>query len=266
MVTRPRRIILILICAIAFTGIVIFLSSDHPRIPFLSPPLKPEDLFPHGEIRIGVDASYPPFAVATADDLFGLEIDLGKAIGERVDLPVRFTNMGYDGLYDSLRADQVDLVIAALQVDLLRTADVRYTRSYFNNGLVLVSDSDSNLASMDDIGNAKLAYEFGSDADQQARLWARRLLPFEIQPYELPEYALDAVRLNIADAALVDAASARLYLREHNNWRAQYHYVTDALFVIPMRVDRIDAWRVINEALETLAQDGTLDSIINRWL
>ena len=64
-------------------------------------------------MRIGVDASYPPFAVATADDLFGLDIDLGSALGERLGIPVRFVNMGFDGLYDSLRADQVDVVISA---------------------------------------------------------------------------------------------------------------------------------------------------------
>ena len=27
---------------------------------------------------------FPPFAVATADDLFGLDIDVGKAIGEHL--------------------------------------------------------------------------------------------------------------------------------------------------------------------------------------
>jgi ABC-type amino acid transport substrate-binding protein len=265
MAARPWRIV-IAIFLFTFLAGAVYLIAARPRIPLLSPPLKPEDLFPYGEMRIGVDASYPPFAVATADDLFGLEIDLGEALAERVGIPVRFINMGYDGLYDSLRADQVDLVIATLQIDLLRTADVRYTRPYFNNGLVLVSPAESDIKSMSDLGGRKLAYEFGSDADQQARLWSRRILPFETQPYELPEYALDAVRSGLADAALIDAASVRLYLREHHDWQTQYHYVTDALFVIPMRIDRVETWAAVNDALQSLADDGTLDKIIQRWL
>ena len=44
-------------------------------------PLK--ELFPYGEIRIGVDASYPPFATATDSDLFGIDIDVGKALGKQ---------------------------------------------------------------------------------------------------------------------------------------------------------------------------------------
>jgi len=223
-------------------------------------------LFPYGEIRVGVDASYPPFAVATADDLFGLDIDLGRALAARLSLPVRFVNMGYDGLYDSLKADQVDVVISALLVDPSRLGDVRYTRHYFNDGLVLVSPAENPLESMVDLPTHSVAYEFGSEADQQAHRWLRRVLPFETQPYELPGYALDAVRLSKVDAALVDATSALLYLREHPNWNAQYRYVTDAWYAVAVRIDRFERWAAVNEALQSLADDGTLDAILARWL
>jgi ABC-type amino acid transport substrate-binding protein len=227
------------------------------------PPPKP--LFPYGEMRVGVDASYPPFALATADDLFGLDIDLGRAIAQRLNIPVRFINMGYDGLYDSLKADQVDVVISALLVDPARTGDVRFTRHYFNNGLVLVSSMDRPVNRMDDLPGHALAYEFGSAADQEARAWLRRVLPFETQPYELPQYALDAVRLGSANAALVDATSALLYLREHSEWKAQYHYVTDSWYAIAVRIDRLPMWAAVNQALQSMADDGTLEGILARW-
>lgn len=230
------------------------------------PESPPRLLFPYGEMRIGVDASYPPFAIATADDLFGLDIDLGRAIAARLNIPVRFVNMGYDGLYDSLKADQVDIVISALLVEPSRLGDVRYTRHYFNNGLVLVSSANKPLESMYDLPGGSVAYEFGSEADQQAHIWLRRVLPFEIQPYELPQYALDAVRLNIADAALVDATSALLYLRNHTGWNASYRYVTDSWYAVAVRLDRFELWAVVNEALQSLANDGALDAILSRWL
>jgi polar amino acid transport system substrate-binding protein len=230
------------------------------------PAIPPRHLFPYGEMRIGVDASYPPFAVATADELFGVDIDLGRALAERLGVPVRFVNMGYDGLYDSLKADQVDTVISALLVDPSRLGDVRYTRHYFNNGLVLVSPGEKPLGSMYDLPNHSVAYEFGSEADQQAHTWLRRVLPFETKPYELPQYALDAVRLSMADAALVDATSARLYLREHTDWRAQYHYVSNSWYAVAVRIDHHEMWMAVNQALQALVDDGTLDAILARWL
>jgi polar amino acid transport system substrate-binding protein len=224
------------------------------------------ELFPYGEMRVGVDASFPPFAVATADDLFGLDIDVGNAIGEQLGIPVRFVNMGYDGLYDSVKADLVDVVISALLVDPAKTAEVRYTRHYFNNGLLLVTNPDNSWNSIEAIENNSIAYEFGSPADAELRLWQRRLTSFEQQPYELPDYALDALRLNHVDSALVDATSFRVYLREHPTWQPHITPVTDAWYAIAIRIDRVETWQAVNQALNELDKAGHLDEILARWL
>jgi len=268
MAARPWRIVGVMlgVTLAAWTwslvGITFALRWSSVERP--GPPLK--ELFPYGEMRVGVDASYPPFAVATANDLFGLDIDLGRALAERLDIPIRFVNMGFDGLYDSLKADQVDVVISALLIDLSRTGEVRYTRPYYNAGLVLISGPEKPINGMGDLPGNSLAYEFGSEADIVARGWRRRIAPFEIRPYELPMYALEAVRLGEADAALADATSARLYLRDHVEWKARYRYVTDSLYAIAVRVDRGRTWDAVNRALQLLVDDGTLEAIIGRWL
>jgi len=111
-----------------------------------------------------------------------------------------------------------------------------------------------------------LAYEFGSDADTFARAWRRRIPPFTTHPYELPTYALDAVRLGQTDAALVDATSARLYMRDHPTWSAQMNYVSDSLYAVAVRISRGKTWEAINYALQSLADDGMLADIVKRWL
>jgi polar amino acid transport system substrate-binding protein len=224
------------------------------------------ELFPYGELRVGIDASFPPFGVATADDLFGLDVDIARELGERLDLPVRFVNLGYDGLYDSLRVDQVDVLISALLIDPLRHNEVHYSTPYFNAGLVLVSAVGSEFDSMATMPDHALAYQYGSLADAEARRWLRRVLPFETRPYELTEYALDAARLGEADAALVDAISARLYLREYPDWDVQQHYVADNWLALATRRDKTSKWIAINEALHSLIEDGTLEMLIDEWL
>jgi ABC-type amino acid transport substrate-binding protein len=251
------------IAAVLFVVGILLALFILPRLPHPEP--APEELFPYGEMRIAVDASNPPFAIATADDLFGLEIDLGKALAAYFNLPVNFVNMSFDGLYDSLKADQADLVIAALTIDSLRTADVLYTRHYFNAGLVLVSPIEHPLNGMSDLSGHSLAYEFGSNADALARRWLRRIAPFATRPYELPAHALDAVRLGDADAALVDRVAARLYLREHQ-WQAHLTTVTNNWYPIAVPINQPARWQALDKALRALDEDGTLDRIIDRWL
>lgn len=228
------------------------------------PPVK--EIFPYGEMRVGVDASYPPFAAATDTDIYGLDIDVARAIGKRLHVPVRFVNMGFDGLYDSLRVDQVDVLISALSVDYSRSREVLYTLPYFNAGLVLVTEQNSPLQSMSDLSTHTLAFEFGSEADQVSRTWLRRISLFQTQAYETANYALDAVRLRQADAALVDATSGRLYLRGHPEWAAHYEYVTDSLYAAAVPINRWETYVAINETLQALRDDGTLEAILKRWL
>jgi polar amino acid transport system substrate-binding protein len=227
------------------------------------PPIR--ELFPYGEMRVGVDASYAPFAVATADDLFGLDIDLGRAIGAKLGARVRFVNMGFDGLYDSLKTDQVDVLISALLTDYSRTNEVLYTLPYYNAGLVLVSGVAQPFTEYHQLRGQRLALEFGSEADQLARRWLRRI-PFTTLPYELPTYALDSLRLNQAQAALVDATTARLYQREHPGWGVTLTQVSDTLYVMATRRDRGQTWDAINQALAELLDDGTVEALIARWL
>lgn len=268
MVTRSRTLTLFSIFTVltiwvwGLAGVLFWIRWNSVIRP--STPVK--ELFPYGEIRIGVDASYPPFEVATNTDLYGIDIDIGKAIGARLNVPVRFINMGYDGLYDSLKADQADILISALTIDYSRSGDVLYTVPYFNGGQVLVTNAQHPLASMNEVSGHSLAFEFGSDANLTARAWLRRIAPFQLMPYETPDIALDSVRLGDSDAALVDATSAGLYLRQHPDWNTQEVVVTDLLYAVAVSTKRGNTWAAVNVALKSLIDDKTIATIIKDWL
>lgn len=230
-------------------------------------PLPPvRELFPYGEMRVGVDASYAPFAVDTGDGMYGIDIDLARALADEMGIPVRFVNLGFDGLYDALRTDQVDVLISALIVDPSRGDAVAYSQPYFNAGQVLVSSKGSPVHEMADLPDHRLAVEFGSQGQTEAERWLRRLLPFTVLPYELPEYALDAARLGEAEAALVENVAARLYLRQHPAWQPTITEVTVVPFAIATRANRPDRAAVIDAALESLMLDGSLETLIRRYL
>ena len=221
-----------------------------------------EDAFPYGEIRIGVDASFPPFAFDNGENMSGIDIELGRQLAEEIGLPYRFINIGFDGLYDSLISDRVDILISALQPDPARTRDFRYSMPYFDNGLRLIS-TNPDINAMESMQGNSLAYEFSSDADQQARTWQRRIRDIETKPYELPDYALDAVRLGLADAALVDDITFRLYRSRHIDWEPESHLITNVPYAIATRLDRTSTHYWVDAALEAILNANMLDTLIS---
>jgi ABC-type amino acid transport substrate-binding protein len=250
-------------------GVVVVLLAAMARphlVDLFTEPPAPHEVFHHNVLRVGLDPSRPPFAFFTEDGAYhGLEVQLSEALADEIGLPVRFVGLGFDGLYDALKTDQVDVVIAGLQPRYHKdgTAAI-YSRHYFDAGLVLVSTA--GYEDMRALPGLSLAYEFGSPADAEAHRWLRRVRPFELRPYELPAYALDAVRLGEADAALVDATTARLYLRDHPTFDASYEHITHAWYTVVTRSDRPDILAVINTTLQRLDDNGRLEDIINQWL
>lgn len=222
--------------------------------------------FPRGVIVVGVDAAVPPFASDDGEAVYGLDIDLGNAIARQLDLPIRFVNIGYYGLYDALISGEADLLISALRVEAARMDDVRYTRQYFDNGLVLATTKDKPIASLEELAGLRVSYEFGSRADTELRKLEGTGNGTTRLPYELPTYALDSLRLGYADAAIVDAITLRLYQRRFVAWNSTHTYLTRDPYAIATRHDNGDAWRLVDGALAALKESGELDKIIAKWL
>lgn len=240
---------------VSVTGMMDWYKNRPPTI---------EEAFPTGTMVVGVDGTFPPFAVDNGQEMYGIDIDLGNELADRMEIDVRFVNMGFDGLYDSLIDGQVDVVISALLINSARTQDVRYTLPYFNNGLVLVTESEA-LDSMQYLPEQSLALEYGSSAHSEANFWLQQLEAFELMPYELPQYALDSVRLNEADSALVDNTTYLLYQGDYPDWESQSNQVTNAHYAIAVRYDREATWVWLNAVLAGIKRDSRMQAIIDHW-
>ena len=255
---KARYLAIPLAAALAAALAVVLLRPE--RTPSIS------SAFPAGEIVVGVDASYPPFALDDGATIRGLDIDLARALAAELNLPARFINIGFFALYDALKSGRVDILVSALRIDPARMDDVRYTRSYFDNGLVLISAADDPVSDVNSLANARIAYEYASSAEGQVRAWEEDERSITKLPYEMPQYALDALRLGQADAAIVDAITMRLYEKNQVGWTARYHYITHEPYAIAARIDRVETWQLVDSALETLIESGELARIIDKWL
>jgi ABC-type amino acid transport substrate-binding protein len=107
-----------------------------------------------GVLRVGLDPTYPPFEVDDGSgNLVGLDVDLAKAIADDLGLEVQFVYFGYDGLYDALATEQVDVLISALVIIPERTRDFSYSEPYFNAGeILIVPANNETITSMADLG------------------------------------------------------------------------------------------------------------------
>lgn len=221
-----------------------------------------------GVLRVGLDPTFPPFQMDDGSALQGLDVDLAEAIATDLGLRVEFVYFGYDGLYDALATQQVEVLISALVIMPERTGDFAYSDPYFNAGELLIVPATSSITRMADLANGRLAVELGAQGHVEATIWERRLTNLTILPYNTPDETITAVITNEADAALIDSVSGRLFLREQP--QHQLTYLPDPVTVEPYAfVVRREDERLLaelNNSLNRLRQSNQLEEIIGQWL
>jgi polar amino acid transport system substrate-binding protein len=220
-----------------------------------------------GVLRVGLDPSWPPFEyVDSAGAIIGFDVDLARAIGRRLDVEARLVVSGWEGLYAAMAAGQFDVAISALPYDPWRTQEVAYSVSYFNAGPVIVAPLEGGVSQEKDLQGRTVHVEFGSEGDVQARRLQRKVSGLEIVPHDTPQEALDAVATDAASAAVVDAVSARLYMRDDPRLQIVGDPLYDESYVIAVPIDARSLQRAIDAALAEIRESGELEGLLDRWL
>ena len=202
-----------------------------------------EEIRRRGVLRVGLDASFPPLEMLDAQgQVIGLDADIARAIAADLGVQVEFVNIGFDGLYDALKAERVDLLLSGLPVDPHLTQDVAYSVNYFNAGQVLVT-TDPAVQSLEDLTGQTVAVEWGSMADMAARRLTVDGL--EIIPQPDPESALQH------PIAIVDGVTA---LGEPH--LIIVAYLTDDWYAGAVSIENQALLREVNRTLSRLTKDA----------
>ena len=81
-------------------------------------------------LRVGLDPSWPPFEfVGERGQVAGLDVDLARAIGDRLGVEVAFVPSGWEGLYAALFAGPAAILHGYQQLLRLAGKDVDSARS-----------------------------------------------------------------------------------------------------------------------------------------
>jgi ABC-type amino acid transport substrate-binding protein len=228
------------------------------------------DLQARAELKVCMDASYPPFEWipegSPADHIIGLDVDLSQAIAARLGVTATLVNVGWDGLYDSLLVGKCDALISALPYDPTRTEEAAFSISYFNAGpALLVRAGQTAVTGPKDLAGRTLAVTWGSSGDVEASALQRKLRDLTVRRLPDPAEVLEALRAAEVDAALVDHLAALQAVYAGDGLAIAGEPLADDLYVIAVRRHENALLEAIDGALVALRDDGTLDAIKETW-
>lgn len=228
----------------------------------------PRELLHVTELRVGLDASFPPLAdVDSSGEVVGYEADVARAIASALAVTPVLYNIPLDGLHDALLARKIDIIIAGWQYDGRLTRAVRFTAPYYNAGQVLLVREGMLLPGG---GRARLlaalaGKTIGVEAGSDAEVLVRTLRDVRIERFPSPDAAASRLLDGAIDGVVSDAISASGVLRTRPGLTFAPDALTQEYLLAALRRrDGALAGRV-TAAIERMRRDGTLRRLAARW-
>jgi glutamate transport system substrate-binding protein len=121
-----------------------------------------------GEIKIGVKFDVPPFGFKNpqTDEIEGFDVDLGKAIADKLGVKANFIEAISDNRIPFLQDATVDLVLSTMTINAERDQEIDFSEPYYiARGRILVPQ-DSDIVGIDDLAGRKVCTALGSTYEE----------------------------------------------------------------------------------------------------
>lgn len=125
----------------------------------------PDNIKADGKITIASDASYAPneYTLENSDEIIGMDVDLGKAIGQTLGLQVEFVNSSFDGILAGIQAGRYELGMSSFTDTKEREGTVDFV-TYLEAGTstMVLKCNPKNIKSVQDLCGKKVGAENGT--------------------------------------------------------------------------------------------------------
>ena len=215
-----------------------------------------------GRLRIGIDATYPPFGIVEGGEFSGFDVDLSRAIARELRVEAELINASFEGVFPALQNGTFDAVISAVTITPERRATMLFSDPYIAAGQQIVVRNDSTIAGIDALSGRTVGVQINTTAQ-----FAMEKRPgVRIAKYNTIDLALLDLQHGRIDAVASDGPVLRYMVRlSFPNLKTVGAEYTDEQFGVVLASGSDDLRRAVNAALWRLQDSGEYTKMYAKW-
>jgi His/Glu/Gln/Arg/opine family amino acid ABC transporter permease subunit len=165
-----------------------------------------------GVLRVGTEGVYSPFSYhdPKTDELVGYDVDVAKAVGEKLGVTVEFVETPWDSMFAALEANRFDVVANQVTINPERQAKYDLSQPYtVGEGVIVTRANDTSIKSLADIKGKTAAENATSNWSEVARRAGA-----EVETVEGFTRAITLLNQGRVDVVINDSIAVYAYLAE----------------------------------------------------
>lgn len=217
-----------------------------------------------GVLRMGTNATFPPYEyVDENNEVAGIDADIAAAIADKLGMELEITDMAFDSLIPALQSDTIDIVLAGMTVDPERAESVNFTDSYATGVQVIIVPEGSDIASPDDLEGKNIGVQTGTTGD----LYCTDDYGQEfVKQFDNGPLAVAALLNGQVDCVVIDNEPAKNYVAANEGLKILDTAFANEDYAAALAKEDTELFEQVNTAIQELKEDGTIASIIEKYI
>ena len=217
-----------------------------------------------GKLTMATNATFPPYEMTTdAGTIEGIDVDTAQAIAEKLGLELQIDDMDFDAALLSVQQGKADIAMAGITVTDERMAVMSFSDSYATGIQSVIVPEGSDIASVDDLAGKKIGTQRGTTGYIYC---SDDFGDDNVVAYDDGLTAVQALNNGQVDAVVIDNAPAKEYVAANPGLKVLETSYAEEDYAIGMNKDNTALVEAVNAALEELKADGTLQSIVDKYI
>lgn len=228
-------------------------------------------LIKDGTLTIATSPDFPPFENIENGDLVGLDIEIGKAVAEKLGLEPEFVQLQFDNILTAVASGkQADVGISGFTVEPERQKTVDFSDSYYIDDLSIATMKDNADVTADNADEAlnKEGVVIAVQSGTSGETYVQENYPnATCQPYGNSTDAFAAMQAGQANAVCTNKAVVeRMLANAYTDAQVVKSIATGEEYAVAVNKDNTALTDAINKALKELQDDGTIDNLIAKYM
>ena len=245
----------------------------------------PEEIKEYGKLVVATSPDFPPFeSLDKAGNVIGWDIDVAKALAEKLGVELEIQKMEFDAVLSSVAAGKVHIGMAGISNTAKRDESVDFSMNVFDSSqMIIVRADNTSINGPMDLAGKKVGSQLNTVGYELSRMsedWAydfddegNPILtspilgePSEAIGYDSGALAVQALIGGIVDAVIIDKYPAQQFVANNaGSVKICEQSVFDDSYSFAVKLGNTELRDFLNGVLAEMKADGRMDAINEKY-
>lgn len=216
-----------------------------------------------GVLTMATNATFPPYEYYEGNEIVGIDVEIAGAIAQKLGLELKIEDMEFNSIIIAVTQGKADIGLAGMTVMEERLDAVNFSDSYATGIQAIIVPEDSDIKGVEDLNGKKIGVQLSTTGD----IYAKDDFGEEnVEAYNKGADAVMALKQGKVDAVIIDNQPALAFVKDAEGLKVLDTQYKVEDYAAALSKDNEELLTAVNDALAQLKEDGTLQSIIDKYI